>query len=313
MKKLIFLFIACCMFFVACGEKKEVGSGSVQESTENPTEKETSDTDEQDVVETISEFEKYKKDCLEKVSELDYTDENMEEILEKLRISYWKIFDADFEKLGNEDFEKEFVVSISFLSNNCEEGTVGFEIQKIGWDVLEMIYERDEKKFKQKIKELKTIWNLNMEQKLYRNLYTEGQYKIGKEMPVGEYVFFAEDSGYFCVSSDSNGRDIIANENFEYNSIITLKKGDYLELLGCYAVPIKEAKIDKKKAEMLKVGKHIKTGEHKIICESVEEGYYCIYSDSRQQNIKANNHFKKQSYITVKNGEYLLLSRCHIK
>ena len=55
--------------------------------------------------------------------------------------------------------------------------------------------------------------------------YPVGQYKVGTDMPVGEYILFASGGkGYFCVSSDSNAKDILFNDNFEYNSIITVRE-----------------------------------------------------------------------------------------
>ena len=39
-------------------------------------------------------------------------------------------------------------------------------------------------------------------------------------------------------------------------------------------------------------------------------GYYCIYSSSRQDNIISNDNFDGQRYVTVSDGQYLLLSRC---
>ncbi len=145
--------------------------------------------------------------------------------------------------------------------------------------------------------------------------YTEGQYKIGADMPNGEYVIFSDnsESGYFSLTSDANGDNIIANENFDYNSIITVNKGEYLELSRSYAVNINDiSKLDTSKSGMYKIGTFLPAGEYKLIANSGEEGYYCIYSDNRQENIVTNDNFKNSSYVTVENGQYLLLSRCTI-
>lgn len=157
-----------------------------------------------------------------------------------------------------------------------------------------------------------------MYKEIGRLIFTEkheaGQYKVGTDIEAGEYVFFTDSSrGYFCVSSDANGKDIIANENFSYNSIMTIRDGEYLELSKCYAVPIKEVdKLPIEKATMFKVGTHIMAGEYKLIPND-GRGYYCIYSDDRQDDIESNDNFNGQSYITVVDGQYLKLSRCHIE
>lgn len=140
---------------------------------------------------------------------------------------------------------------------------------------------------------------------------TEGTYKVGEDILAGEYIIFASgSSGYFCVSSDSNQDDILFNGNFDYNSIITVNDGEYLELERCYAVPFDEVgEIDLTGDGMFKVGTHIPAGEYKLESE-INSGYYCVYSDSRQQDIIANDNFEGQNYVTVSDGEYLVLDRC---
>lgn len=140
---------------------------------------------------------------------------------------------------------------------------------------------------------------------------TEGTYKVGQDILPGEYVVFASgSSGYFSVSSDSNQDDILFNENFDYNSIITVNAGEYLELERCYAVPFDEVDgIDLTGDGMFKVGTHIPAGEYKLE-SGTNSGYYCVYSDSRQQDIIANDNFEGQNYVTVSDGEYLVLDRC---
>ena len=144
--------------------------------------------------------------------------------------------------------------------------------------------------------------------------YSAGMDKVGVDIPEGEYLLMASGgSGYFCVSSDSNQNDIIFNENFEYNSIVTIEDGEYLDLSRCYAVPFSEV-TDISTGEtgcMLKVGTHISAGEYKLIATE-EDGYYCIYKTSRQDDIVANDNFEGQKYITVTDGQYLVLNRCYI-
>ena len=141
--------------------------------------------------------------------------------------------------------------------------------------------------------------------------YSAGVYKVGTDLPAGEYVVFASGgAGYFCVSSDSNQNNILFNDNFSTNSIITVNDGEYVNLSRCYAIPISEdPEVSTSDSGMFKVGTHIPAGEYKID-SGADSGYYCIYSNSRQDNIVANDNFTGQNYVTVSDGQYLVLSRC---
>lgn len=144
--------------------------------------------------------------------------------------------------------------------------------------------------------------------------YPGGQYKVGIDIPSGEYVLFASGgTGYFCISSDSNADDIITNENFDYNTIVTISDGQYFELVRCYAVPFNDVAaddLDLSGEGMFKVGTHIPAGEYKIKADSSGMGYYCIYDSSTQENIVSNNNFDSSQYVTVQDGQYLQLVRC---
>ena len=150
--------------------------------------------------------------------------------------------------------------------------------------------------------------------------YGEGQYKVGKDIPADEYLVYATNrmvAGYFCLSSDSNGDNIIANDNFDFNSIITVKDGEYIEVSRAGLVSLKayDSNYNLKTTEsgcMLKVGTHLPAGEYKLTAIGDIPGYYCIYKSSRQDKIISNNNFSGSVYVTVKNGQYLVLTRCKI-
>lgn len=144
-----------------------------------------------------------------------------------------------------------------------------------------------------------------------------GQYKVGTDMDAGEYILVAttDVAGYFCVSSDANGDDILFNDNFSTNSIITVKDGEYVELSRCIAMPLEEfhknyAVPKEASGVMFKVGVDIEAGEYKVMAEEGETGYYCVYGDSRHDDIIANDNFEGSAYVTVKDGQYLVLNRC---
>ncbi len=161
------------------------------------------------------------------------------------------------------------------------------------------------------------------ERKLEDSGYESGQYKAGVDLPAGEYVLLATSNygGYFSVSLDANGNHILFNDNFETNSIITVERGDYVELSRCVAFlagifyqdySIKEGM----SGVMLKVGRgyDIAPGEYRLKAdEGGYGGYYCIYTDSRRSDIIANDNFDNTAYVSVADGQYLLLSRCSIQ
>jgi len=140
-----------------------------------------------------------------------------------------------------------------------------------------------------------------------------GTYEVGKDIDAGEYILFAtSSSGYFSVCADSNGADIIFNDNFDYNSIITVYGGDFLKMNDCWAFPIEKniREVNTSEHGMFKVGVHIPPGTYNLVVDNgSDEGYYCIYSSSRQDNIVSNEIFENNSIVTVSDGQYLKLSQ----
>lgn len=159
--------------------------------------------------------------------------------------------------------------------------------------------------------------------------YGEGMYKVGKDIPEGEYILYnlSDRNAYTCVSDDANQNDIIFNENFPSDLIITVYDDEYLELSRCMAIDLDELiegnedktdtlidvvsdRVDE--GVMYKVGLMLEEGEYKLETTGKRSGYYCIYSDSRHRDIVANDNFDNSTYVEVSDGEYLLLSRCKI-
>ena len=149
--------------------------------------------------------------------------------------------------------------------------------------------------------------------------FEPGQYKVGVDIEAGEYflVNASQTKAYFSVSADANEDDILFNDNFEANSVVTVREGEYLNLSRCIAMPAEEfyAEYSVKNyvsGSMLKVGHDIQPGEYKVVAEN-EKGYYCIYNDSRHDEIVANKNFEGSVYVEIKEGQYLLLSGCSIE
>lgn len=145
--------------------------------------------------------------------------------------------------------------------------------------------------------------------------WREGMYKVGADLPAGEYVLISSGGGYFEICSDSTGsfESIIANGNFDTNSIVTVSDGMYLDFSRADAYAIDASPdLDISKEGMFKVGKHLPAGEYKI--HSDDSGYVQVTSDSTQsfESILSNDNFTGDSYITLSDGQYITLSRANI-
>lgn len=151
--------------------------------------------------------------------------------------------------------------------------------------------------------------------------YQEGVYKVGKDLPAGEYLLISYDDryvgGYMCVSSDSNQNDIIHNELFSTFHYITVENGQYLELTRCGAVSVEEDSLFFKSYDdlgpgMYKVGVDIPAGEYKLTADKdALAAYSCIYDNSTaSRKIISNDIINNNAYVTVKHGQYLLLQSC---
>ena len=148
-------------------------------------------------------------------------------------------------------------------------------------------------------------------------VYAEGMYKAGADIPIGEYYLEAKagKTAYFCISADSTGKSIIENDNFECHYFIEIEDGDYIELSRCTAVAIEDMEVEfdsnNLTAGMYRVGIDIPAGEYKLTQASDFSAYVCVYDNfSKSRDIIINDNFNNQKYITVKDGQILLLSRC---
>lgn len=145
--------------------------------------------------------------------------------------------------------------------------------------------------------------------------YSDGTYKIGTDMPAGEYLI--EGSGYMQLTKDSTGTldSIITNDNFINRTYIKVKKGQYLTFNGT-AYRSKDApKYDSKKVSdgMYKVGKDIPAGEYKVTANG--DAYIQVSSDATGtlDSIVTNDNFSSSKYVTVEKGQFLKLVNCSIK
>ena len=143
-------------------------------------------------------------------------------------------------------------------------------------------------------------------------------YKVGADLDAGEYCIIPlepEEAVYMCVSSDSNGDDILDNSYQGGNHYITVQDGQYFEVKkGKFALAAEfpaYLKTEISREGMYLVGKDIVAGEYKLTANEGDSGYWCIYNVSTaDRDIVSNAIFDSAAYVTVTDGQYLLLSDC---
>lgn len=173
-----------------------------------------------------------------------------------------------------------------------------------------------------KIKDVKILFKETFKTLEKPKEYEAGMYKVGKDIPAGEYKLFASGMSYFEVTKDSSGNfnSIISNGMFENFTYITVEDGQYIKIQDAYAVDAKKAtayiKENNRYVEgMYKVGKDIPAGEYKVTVKSAP-AYVERARDSKHivpASTIANANCTSDVYVTVKSGEYLILQDCYIK
>lgn len=144
-----------------------------------------------------------------------------------------------------------------------------------------------------------------------------GTFKVGKDIPVGEYVLISENSnGYFAILSGTAESEILANDNFGYITYVKAVEGTCLTLRRCkilsYSARDVYNPVDNSYVNgTYKVGKDLPAGRYKL--SAISSGYYAIYN-TPQGKIVANKFFQSGSvYITVQEGQYITLSKVKVE
>ena len=148
--------------------------------------------------------------------------------------------------------------------------------------------------------------------------YEASTYKVGTDLPAGEYYIecISDVQSYFAINADSSGDDILENENFRGCHFVTVENGQYLEVSRGVFTNASGVKLNINASDvpegMYRVGVDIPAGEYKLTCTSSDsKAYFAVYDNSSaNRDIRENDNFPKNQYITVYNGEYLQLKRC---
>ena len=152
-----------------------------------------------------------------------------------------------------------------------------------------------------------------------------GTYKVGTDIAPGEYLVFSSGHTYIESAKDSSGNldSIIFNDNImsDAHTYVTLNEGEYFKMTGGEMYPVEDA--DSVIPEnglyqdgMYKVGQDIPAGEYKVILtSSLGMGYLEVSSDSSHQlgSIVTNDNVQADTYITVKENQYLKLQGLEIQ
>ncbi|MGH4139243.1 hypothetical protein [Clostridium sp.] len=151
-------------------------------------------------------------------------------------------------------------------------------------------------------------------------LIQPGMYKVGTDIKAGEYVVVSDQSAYMQLSKDSTGTldSIIANENIQNRTIITIKAGQYFEVKNGDIYPISKAPKavptnNQLPAGMYKVGLDVQPGEYKVVAEGT--GYVEVSNNSSHDlySIVSNDNFEGEKYVTIKQGQYITLGNATLK
>jgi len=145
--------------------------------------------------------------------------------------------------------------------------------------------------------------------------YSDGTYLVGTDIPAGRYKGTPSGgTAYWGINTDANGDNTIANNNTDGQFYVTVKNGQYLEI-----VRAEIAKFTPESAVMSNsvsdgtylVGTDIPAGRYKGT-PSGGTAYWGINKDANGDNTIANNNTDGQFYVTVKNGQYLEIVRAEI-
>lgn len=148
--------------------------------------------------------------------------------------------------------------------------------------------------------------------------YLPGQYKVGVDLPAGEYVVVYSGDSYVELTDSPNG-GIVVNDIFKNRSIVTVKDGEYIKfpkgkMYASSDAPKLEIKNETLPPGMYKVGKDLPAGEYKVI--STEAGSCAEISINSTHAIEAilsTNLFTGSHYIRVVDGQYIKLFNCELK
>lgn len=149
-------------------------------------------------------------------------------------------------------------------------------------------------------------------------VYPEGAYKVGSEIPAGEYAIISTLSSSFfgkaTLWADGRGDEVLEDLLVRKINYLTVQEGQYLILDDCKIVDARKCKVivdEPISPGVYRVGVDIPAGEYKFILDGGNAGTVEIYESSTPE--KKHIRFDvihSYSYVTVQEGQYLETFNC---
>lgn len=165
-------------------------------------------------------------------------------------------------------------------------------------------------------------------------------YKVGKDISAGTYVVVRDqkctsDDAYWSIYNKKKNGKLLCNDLFGHTSIVTLKKGQYFELRGGYAIPLKKAPKslftvknlnkytpNKYYGASAKVGYGLPAGTYKItLLKGSTYGSINVFNNAKSSSYSYSKNYingasvsssKKTATITLKKGQYVYFNGCKL-
>lgn len=148
-----------------------------------------------------------------------------------------------------------------------------------------------------------------------------GTYKIGSDLPAGEYKIFSNGFTYLEVAKDSSGTldSIITNDNISTFKYVTVEDGQYLQFNDGYAMAVEDIEpylsSDGSYGEgQYKVGFDIPAGEYNVVADG-DFAYIEVAANSTGDifSIITNDNFDTNKYVSISEGQYFTITRGKIE
>ena len=154
------------------------------------------------------------------------------------------------------------------------------------------------------------------------SVFSDGVYRIGKDIPEGYYLLVADtvadNHAVFGIYADSECKEKIYGDWFEYSKIVRLEGDSYFKISWGTAYDMSVCDIENspfEKSGMFEVGRDVKAGEYYIISsgESGQLSEWCIYSgfDFVSPKVYDSGKVEKNGvFVSLENGQFIELKNC---
>ncbi|MCK5128614.1 MAG: hypothetical protein KAQ68_02085 [Clostridiales bacterium] len=156
-----------------------------------------------------------------------------------------------------------------------------------------------------------------------KDMYIDGDYKVGKDIPAGEYLIETTTSissrSKYSVTKDSNRYNKITGDYLTNRAYVSVENDQYLRLDYANAYPVDkivayEVEDNTYPAGMYKVGFDIPAGEYKVEFDlQYSSSIICSTASSfKDEYLTLKEGYEEDKTIILNDGEYLLLENCYI-